>query len=443
MKSLILTDNNKNGKIVDKDSVEVLRKISDKTINELIELYPNLLIFPTSLNTYNENIENDKIFSIKFDKVFTHNIVGFIGINNISISIGSRFDDSSQNEYFLQYMLSKVFAINIVDFKNSAKNENIWDFLLIYLFSSYLNKAFRQGLFKEYREQNYNNSNIKGKVDVARHLKSNIPFAGNIAYKTREFSYDNKINQLIRHTIEFISNRKYHNSLNNNPDTVRNVKVIREITPTYNPRDSYSVITDNYKKINHPYFTEYENLRKICLRILRREGLSYKDSKEKVYGILFDSAWLWEEYVNTILRPLNFIHPRNKTKSNKIYLFDNNTYSRYPDFYKKDNSVIIDAKYKHLNIKEIDRNDIHQIISYLHVLKSDEGYLLYPINEKTKTNEIDKIGELNGYKGVLYRYGFKIPQKCNTYKEFSELIENSENRLIEIFKNQQEAQHST
>ncbi|MEX1474644.1 guanosine 5'-monophosphate oxidoreductase, partial [Enterococcus sp. C84] len=78
--------------------------------------------------------------------------------------------------------------------------------LLVFLFPYYLNEAMRKGIYKEYVKREYNNANIKGAVDVAKHIRSNVPFVGKVAYRTREFSYNNHLTQLIRHTIEKIQN---------------------------------------------------------------------------------------------------------------------------------------------------------------------------------------------------------------------------------------------
>src|SRR5690606_28301755 len=121
-------------------------------------------------------------------------------------------------------------------------------------------------------------------------------------------------------------------------------------TPKYERRNRTSIINSNLKPIVHPYFYEYQNLQQICLQILRYEGLKYGEENDKVYGLLFDGAWLWEEYLNTLLHPLQFIHPENKTGKNAIYLFQNMKGKRYPDFLKDD--MVLDAKYKRLSTKD-------------------------------------------------------------------------------------------
>ena len=59
----------------------------------------------------------------------------------------------------------------------------------------------RKGLFKKYIRHNYNDGNVKGTIDVARHIEKNTPFTGNVAYSQWEFSFDNSLMELVRHAI--------------------------------------------------------------------------------------------------------------------------------------------------------------------------------------------------------------------------------------------------
>ncbi|WP_422059058.1 5-methylcytosine restriction system specificity protein McrC, partial [Staphylococcus gallinarum] len=126
-----------------------------------------------------------------------------------------------------------------------------------------------KGLFKEYNRNEYNNDNLKGTIDIQRHIKNNTPFVGNIAYSQREFSYDNYIIQLIRHTIEFIKKRKESKGILSSVKT--EVQEIREVTTSYNHRDRNKVIMFNNKRpIRHAYYKEYRELQKLCLTILQQ-----------------------------------------------------------------------------------------------------------------------------------------------------------------------------
>ena len=130
------------------------------------------------------------------------------------------------------------------------------------------------------------------------------------------------------------------------------------------------------------------------MQILHEEGINYGiDSEEKVHGILFDGAWLWEAYIFTLLKEsgLGFIHPDNIARTNKFNLFstreneesqfDKGNRSAYPDFYN--DKCVLDAKYKHLE-KRIQREDLYQVICYMHTMPRDIGGYIYPYQAKDK-----------------------------------------------------------
>ncbi len=164
-----------------------LIEISNKNIKKLKNEYnTNLLTISKWATTSDDEIENKPIISINNDnKIETGNLVGFIGIDDITMTIGSRFDEDIDKQYFFQYMLEKIFSINLVDLNTNRGDENVFDFLLFYIFPYFLNKAISQGLYKEYIKHEYNNSNIKGVIDITRHIRQNIPFIGKIAYNTK------------------------------------------------------------------------------------------------------------------------------------------------------------------------------------------------------------------------------------------------------------------
>ena len=105
--------------------------------------------------------------------------MGFVGVNDTKITIKSRFAKNCDEDYFLHYMLQKVFSINLFDLKHNTNTESIFDFLL-YLFPYFLKRAVRQGIYKEYTKHEYNDANVRGVIDVSRHIRQNIPFSGNL-----------------------------------------------------------------------------------------------------------------------------------------------------------------------------------------------------------------------------------------------------------------------
>ena len=408
---------------------KISQVLLDRTLDNLSQ-EDSIFIFPNDLKNSPDLDKDQKILETVNQKIKTGNVIGFLGCGQERLTISSRFSSKS-DDYFLHYLLQKVLNINLTSLDVGLSREERLYQLLIYLFPKYLQAALRKGHYKEYQRFFHNDSHVKGVVDVGNHLKKNLPFTGNVAYTTREFAFDNPIMQLIRHTIEYIKNQKSigQGVLDNLLTSRENVAEIVRVTPSYKLADRTKITRGNQSKpIRHAYFHEYRKLQELCLMILKQEkhGLGYQD--QKIHGILFDVAWLWEEYVHTLLQK-DFIHPRNKDKTDGISVFSSRERKVYPDFYNRDLKIVLDAKYKKLEDTEkgINREDLFQLISYSYILKTEKAGLVFPSKDKIVDNE---IGKLAGYGALLKKWSIQIPQKSSSYREFCEMLENSE----EIFK---------
>lgn len=428
-----IADNNWDGLSIDDElHLANLQKIAEKPIGQLnLEDHPNLLIFPQNLEEYGDKIGKQYVFEVRDNKLFTNNIMGFIGYRDSKVRIHSRFAQGD-DDYFLHYMLKKVFSINLFDLKYHADEESIFDFL-IYLFPAFLKRAMRQGLYKEYQTRDYNDANIRGRIDVARHIRLNIPFSGKVAYSTREYAYDNHVTQLIRHTIEFIANHHYGSSILQNDDLTKEaVTLIREATSTYCQNERRKVVNQNLRALSHPYFSEYRHLQRLCVQILRYEEIKYGRNDDEIYGVLFDGAWLWEEYLNTLLRDYGYKHPQNKLFSGRIHLFTDNSGARYPDFYKE--NIVLDAKYKRyedIALQRIDGDDLHQVITYMYILAAKHGGLIVP-GKYNKSIYRPEPKTLNGYGGNMNIYSITVDALAPNFKTYCQQMSQYEKVFIDL-----------
>lgn len=423
----------------------------------LEELKEEGVVVPIGFFGAKENeSERKNLFFIKKPKsdnpcIVTRNYMGFIEIaDNLQVQITSRFDLNEKN-YFLHYLLQKVFNVFLLKKTRTAK-ESFYD-LLYYVFPYYLNAACKQGIFRKYTNAKYNDTNIKGPIDFVRYIRDDIPFNGKIAYSSREFSTDNYITQLIRHTIEFIRTRKDGECVLNGgkrDDTRKNVESIIAQTKSYNRNERNSIIEKSKTPVTHPYFTAYEPLRKICLLILTYEKMNCGLDNIKMKGVLFDGASLWEEYLNLILSSYDafgrdVMHPNNRSGAYKQYLFEGNVQDIYPDFIYKpiredkvvvSANAILDAKYKKTDDGQvIDRADSFQMLSYMLRFGAFHSYLIYP--RKSEDSELENDFELKCRpEWKIHKIGFMIPSYSNdtTFEEFSEKMKESETVLINVLK---------
>ena len=453
MKLITLKDNTQNQVFALDSSPEKIRRALDsvagKDLKSLASEKFRFIIYPTFSKELDLK-DNDAIFNVDYSdettpRISTGNIMGFISLkNDIRVNITSRFDLNDKN-YFLHYMLQKICNVAYTP-RTDAVEDSFFDFLY-YLFPGYLNNALKQGVYRAYVTREYNDANVRGPIDIARHIRYNIPFNGKVAYHTREYTTDNNITQLIRHTIEYIRLLSCGKSILSGDvysETFDNVKTIEQATSSYSRNTRQQIISKNLRPITHPYYTAYEPLRKLCIAILMHKKLSYgENSEHQINGILFDGASLWEEYLNIVLEEQfkeKLRHPNNRTGKGAQYLFKNDGHQNrrwvFPDFMIGCNTAkgqvdsataIIDAKYKQLN-GGLSRDDAFQMLAYLFRFKSKQGFLIHPV----KFNETHRASSLTLYNDdsiKLTIMPFTVPEIKGSFEKFRAAMREEENNL--------------
>lgn len=210
MKLLKIKDNSQQKKDAFSDIGTLTSKIADKTLEQLER--EGVFVFPEIVKDAEDITRDQMIVQSVNDTYRSGNVMGFLGCGDERLIIESRF--SKENDFFFEYLLDKVMDVpNIVDLETDANQDNRLFNFLLFLFPYYLKTAMRKGLFKKYIRHRYNDGNVKGSIDIARHIEKNTPFVGNVAYSQREFSYDNSLMELVRHTVEFIKRKPYGNSI--------------------------------------------------------------------------------------------------------------------------------------------------------------------------------------------------------------------------------------
>lgn len=109
--------------------------------------------------------------------------------------------------------------------------------------------------------------------------------------------------------------------------------------------------------------------------------------------------------------------------------FDKDFRQIYPDFYKE-GEYILDAKYKHLQ-NGVGREDLYQVISYMHTMKLCRGGFIFP--DDGRTDFENRRYNLAGFGGTLDVLCMKISQNAESLQEFCELMKAEEENLLENF----------
>lgn len=346
------------------------------------------------------NKENTNNYDIQ-----TGNYIGKFKYNKDDIDIKSRFSD-----LFLKRMLNfanDVYLddVSVFDAQNNEKNSLDYSkFIIYYMFIQQLEKAFLLGLPKSYVSVNHHEMKVKGKININRFIKYDIPFKGKISSTSREQKEIQEIIDVLYKSITIIEKE----SKNNNGISIKNILHIKTHLKQHKSNRYVSNETVNKaiksKALQNPIFSPYKKVLEYAKLIIDANNLEEKkDADKETFGFLVNVAELFEIYLVKLLQhrmpDWNIQHDRD----NKISLYKEQFYSRhmYPDIvmkHKYNNKVMVfDAKYKRMTFKtgggdggygDLDRSDFYQIHSYMSYYNNQEnttliaGGLLYPISSE-------------------------------------------------------------
>ena len=362
---------------------------------------------------------------------------------NIIVQIQSRFDIKYEDgmrlltkPYFLSTMLLRNHDGK--EYKNEIPydEESIYDFLLVFVFKQRFSYAVQKGLFRTYRRFERNDDRLRGTIDVSRHIKLNAGRNnGKIAYSYRENTVDNYMNCLIVKAYEILKRKHYdlvYDEFDSSIDLKGTLDFIKNQLSSTELNDMY-LIAKNTRSIAHPFYNEYESLRKICIWILRDDGVTFFDGSEDddIRGMLFYIPRLWEKYLEDEMKEklkLDNIKFETQYESYEFGILGKDGYDykllALPDFmfYISDDSdskkyknkfMILDAKFKpkwrgaigswktendnKQNGKSDVKEDIDKCIRDMVVNDCIATGVIFPMNYKKRVEQDDDDENSNNY----------------------------------------------
>lgn len=373
------------------------------------EKCPNNNIFSFFKDQEKKAIQNedDLIISIQKNKnnqgtdiyfAQTGNYIGKFIWHGLSIDIKSRFSN-----IFLERMLN--FANDIflddVSIKGNLSNKDfdVSKYIIYYMFIQNLEKAFLLGLPKAYKDVNYHEMKLKGKININRFIKYDIPFQGKVSSTSREQKEIQEIIDTLYKAVKIIDK--------NIKDFTKSISHIKTHLKQHRTNKYVSNETINKalksKALQNPIFASYKKILEYAKFIINGNNIQEKENgTSETYGFLVNVAELFEIYITKLLRNE---FPTWNVESPQIELYDNPSmfYQRkiIPDIVMmKDKDVIVfDTKYKRMLFRDryqyggdLDRNDFFQINTYMSYYQN-QGYnvlaggLLYPIEKSFEENK--------------------------------------------------------
>ena len=384
------------------------------------------------------------------------------------VFIRSRFDVNESCE-FSKYMLNKALGLkaNILQkVEPSVGRGEILDLILAIIFAIQIARAYRKGIYRRYRTYENNDSKLKGRIDVARHIRLNPIFNGNIAYSSREYTADNDMNRMILTAYTSLQKRQpgLMRELEKKYTPVKDfISQLKNIMQPASRQEARKLVQKERKKITHAVYSDWESVRKTAILILKYMGIAPEDDGTNVSGILINMNYIWERYLVQIVKEKieNKYQIEGKKLFETFFCPGQKPKKLYPDLVISDKNgplLIIDAKYKNewenvasnkSDKTEREREDCFQIMSYMYRAKCKFGGIFCP---QTKVQD-DGKKSLKEYsifdapdekapdekatdeKAIVTLFSLQINGIQGSSKEFAEEMEKREDALCgEILK---------
>ncbi|NBI09972.1 hypothetical protein D1641_08060 [Colidextribacter sp. OB.20] len=260
------------------------------------------LLFPKNTALFNKYVGVFRIKSLTFREE----------TYDATLEIRCRFD-TDKKAFFLAAMLLCLTNKELNRFwlrpEVTISFHQVMDILLLFMFKNQLAEAAKKGIFRKYQRFENNDGRPHGTIDIARHIRENMGLNnGRVAYHYRELTANNPVNRLIWAAYKRLG-EKYpqlcETHINGN-EGVHSTLNILQTELGYSRTSVRNIVNENLRPITHPYFSEYEALRKTCLKILRDESVSIFDAEgsEETESLCVNVTWLWERFLEHHLERL-------------------------------------------------------------------------------------------------------------------------------------------
>lgn len=372
------------------------------------------------------------------DTIQTQNYVGSLALRGKKVIIHSRFD--GEKHLFLRCLLENVWggaSLAALDGLDGLERQDLYSWQLVFQLAMQLQAAWKKGIFRVYRSFAHYDTRMRGQLDIPRHIRLSMGLRnGQAAYRTREYSPDNFYNRLILCAMR-AAERQYpklvRRLLQQLPACMAAVQFLRRQLPDAD-RDQPGLLLERTKrKISHPIYCGYEDVRISARAVLQRMGKNMMEQNRSI-GILLNMDRLWEEFVAKVLF-------QNRTENFQQYsqkILDGRMAIR-PDFYWKSKRVVLDAKNRPIWGESLGnrpwsekvcsgvREDVYQVLSYMLALDCTNGGVIFPVcRSRIKL----AFGEPSSFRVSscpqeerhFWCIPFVIPDDADTYENFQKAV---------------------
>ena len=311
------------------------------------------------------------------------NYVGIVQIDGLCIEILPKIDNVSATKDQWRNVLVEMLRVsrqlqatdtNYADVKK--KNYNLLE-IYLELFLREVESLIRRGLCKQYRKQTANTLALKGKLEMAGHIRYNLVHKERFYTTHQVYDVNHEIHRIIRCALDIVGKLANGSYL-----------------ASYAGRVSLDFPDLKYGKVTKSSFDNIVYSRKtagykravaLAQVIIENFSPSISAGSTNMIALLFNMDQLWESFIYHSLRQYS-LQQQDFTVSyqNSKQLFTSKGYLLKPDIVitrgegSAKQHTILDTKWKVPKKKKASSSDLRQIYAYNRYWKAEKGILLYP-----------------------------------------------------------------
>lgn len=354
-----------------------------------------------------ENLNAGFEYSAKNRVININKYTGIIELNDgtyleILPKINQNIDESRQifkNLLRASLNLTKEYKESKETGNKPQKYNHILE-IIISLFCEHLKIILNKGIKKTYIKQQENLHKYKGKIIFNKHINKNCANNSRFYVEFSELNIDIAENRLLKTACLFLINKT--TSENNKKILAKFLVEMDNVSRCYNLEKDLSEV--NINRLN----VYYEKPIQYAAFFLRQQMFYPRKGKSKLPSLLFPLNEMFEDYIKNLFKDnkiTNFqaqYRPHYLIRTEEKELFNTQM-----DFiiYSNDNALILDAKWKELDINDeklgVSQTDLYQLYNYASIIRSKESKkvsiaLLYP--QTSKFNEVKEWTYFDGTK---------------------------------------------
>ena len=326
-------------------------------------------------------------FSLIHKGVQFNQYVGVIQVGRVMIEVLPKTDRPAdidgQNEErlwrdILIRMLRRTMGIEAEATSESGltlQRNSVLD-LYLELFLTECEHIIRRGRTKRYRQVARNQTAMKGRLHMSRHISQNAIHKERFYVEYNTYDHNHLLNRLLAETLRVLETQfnkpRYYSRIKN---------LLLEF-------EDCSSITPAPKHFENLTFTRKNEYYRKALQIARLILLNYHPDLSRghnhVLALMFDMNRLWEGYVGNMLsKHLSDTHTVIRQKSSLFWKSEHTSRKLRPDFLLTSDlpdypDIILDTKWKTPPNRTPSDEDLRQMFAYNKFFGVKRSLLLYP-----------------------------------------------------------------